>query len=205
MKPHASIPGVFCQAEEDTEFINRVLKPYHLYGCGSVKRLQEWFLSIDHPMFELLTPAKMNTNAISFLNGYLNLETLKFELWANVTQPPMTDHYFEKTLEIATDMNASAWALHCGMDGPTPLWDSLLETQLGGISRCYLCRKSAAFSATGVEAEDQFLFCAHCAHIAPGLIDIKPAPLSMCDMLEVLIGRLFYPIGKYDNWQVIFI
>ena len=26
----------------------------------SMKKLTEWFTSIDHPMFELLTPSKMN-------------------------------------------------------------------------------------------------------------------------------------------------
>ena len=180
MKPHERIPGVFCRAEEDSEFINRVLKPYHLYRGASMQRLQQWFNTVDQPKFELLTPAKMNTGVICFLNGYLDLHSLLFELWEDVKIPPLTDHYFEQSLEMST-----------ALDAPTPLWDNLLETQLGKRSKCSVCGKVASF------AHIDTLFCAHCAND-----DGESAPLSMCDMLEVLIGRLFYPIGKFDNYQV---
>jgi hypothetical protein len=216
MKPHETIPGAFCRAEEDIEFINRVLKPYHLYRGASMKRLQQWFNSVDHPKSELLTPAKMNTSVISFLNGYLDLDSLSFEVWDNVHTPPLTDHFFEKELDLSAAMGA-----------PTPLWDSLLETQLGSISKCSKCGSTADVTA------NKHLFCRGCARCSvcddrtststcsasdchamlceeescveahrcsgegPELFE-----LSMCDMLEVLIGRLFYPIGKHDNWQV---
>lgn len=182
MKPHTTIPGVFYRTEEDTEFINRVLKSYHLYRGASVTRLSEWFNSADHPKFELLTPGKMNTSAISFTNGFLDLNTLIFTPWEEVEMPPLTDHFFEQTLDLSN-----------AMDAPTPLWDSLLEKQLGNRSKCYLCGKLAVF------ARGKTLLC---GGVAPRLMELEPAPLSMCDMLEVLIGRLFYPIGKHDNWQV---
>ena len=70
---------------------NSVLESYHLFRGASVKRLQQWFNSVDHPKSELLTPAKMNASAISFLNGYLDLESLSFELWEDVGVPPLTD------------------------------------------------------------------------------------------------------------------
>ena len=157
MEPHNLIPGVFMRTDEDCEYINRALKGYHLFRGGNMKKLQQWFSSVDHPMFELLTPAKMKTGAISFLNGYLDLTSMLFHSWADVKSPPLTNHYFEQKMELSAAMN-----------GPTPLWDSLLETQLG--------KRSTNFEE-GTE-------------------------LTMCDMLEVLIGRLFYPIGEYDNWQV---
>ena len=163
MKPHETIPGVFCRAEEDSDFINRVLKPYHLFRGASMKRLQQWFNSVDHPKHELLTPAKMNTSAISFLNGYLDLESLSFELWEDVKVPPLTDNYFEETLELST-----------AMDAPTPLWDDLLETQLGKRSKCSVCDKIAVLTNSDT------LFCNDCAEE-----DGVSASLSMCDMLEV--------------------
>ena len=48
-----------------------------------------------------------------------------------------------------------------------------------------------------IQHEDK-LFCNNCA---PDDCD-TPCARNLCDMLEVLIGRLFYPVGKYDQWQV---
>ena len=184
MKPHTTIPGVFHRAEKDSDFINRVLTPYHLFRGASVQRLQLWFSSVDHPKFELLTPTKINATAISFLNGYLDLNSLIFSLWEEEgVVPPLTNHYFEKTVELST-----------AMDAPTPLWDTLVETQLGKLSKCCECGKVAVFSNGGN------LYCRDCKE--DGVTDGEPPPLSVCDMLEVLIGRLFYPIGQHDNWQV---
>jgi hypothetical protein len=169
MKPHDTIPGVFHQAEESTDFINRVLKPYHLYRGASMKYLQEWFSSVDHPKFELLTKAKMNTTVISFLNGYLDLESLNFHPWTDVENPPLTDHFFEKELDLSIGMNA-----------PTPLWDNLLATQIGGRPTCHKCEKGAAY------IQGEVLACEH--HRSE---EAKLAPLSMFDMLEFLLVVCF--------------
>jgi hypothetical protein len=158
MKPHPNIPGVFSRHQEDIEFINQTLRNYQLYREASMKKLQEWFCTIDHPKFELLSLSKMNRNIISFRNCYLDLDFFDYFEWEDHTGPPLiTDHFFDVELELSEKM-----------DKPTPLWDSLLKTQLGPPAR---------------ECEE------------------LEYP-SMFDMLEILIGRLFYPIGKYDNWQV---
>jgi hypothetical protein len=151
VKPHATIPGVFCQADEDSVFINRVLKPYHLFRGACMSKLQLWFNCVDHPKFELLTPTKMNRSVISFLNGFLNIDTLQFELWENVETPPLTDHYFEQELEMSTGM-------HIYMDKPTPLWDYLLETQLGPRPKC-----SGGKSAASMRGDT--LLCTGCVEL----------------------------------------
>ena len=91
----------------------------------------------------------------------------------------------ERTLDLST-----------AMDAPTPLWDNLLEKQLGKRSKCSGCGTVTMFT------HDEALYCADCKE--DGETVGESSPLMMCDMLEVLLGRLFYPIGKYDNWQVIF-
>ena len=183
MKPHTTIPGVFHRGEKDSDFINRVLKPYHLFRGASVKDLQRWFSSVDHPKFELLTPTKINATAISFLNGYFDLNSLTFSSWEEEgVVPPLTDHYFETTFSTATT------------DAKTPLWDTLVETQLGRLSKCCECDKVAVFS------NGSNLYCRDCKK--DGVTDGEPPPWSVCDTLEVLIGRLFYPINQHDNWQV---
>jgi hypothetical protein len=150
MKPHEHIPGVYIKSEENTVFINRVLKSQHCFRTASMRRLTDWFGTIDNDQFQLLTPTSMSTTTISFLDGYFDLDTLLFHLWTEVKEVPKTDHFFEIVLCSNRD---------------TPKWDELLETQLGERT---------------------------------GLVE----NLNICDMLEVLIGRVFYPVGKYDNWQV---
>jgi hypothetical protein len=149
MRPHKSIPGVYFQDEESADYINRVLKPYHCFRSTNLKKLCDWFSSTDHPMFELLTAHSIQKNVISFLNGFYNLDTLEFQAWATYTGViPVTDHFFEVV-----------FVLHDNK--PTPLWDNLIETQLG-------------------ERHGTLAF----------------------EMLEIMIGRLFYSVGLYDNWQV---
>jgi len=43
------------------------------------------------------------------------------------------------------------------MDAPTPLWDNLLETQLGKRSKCSVCDKIAVLTNSDT------LFCNDCA------------------------------------------
>ena len=78
------------------------------------------------------------------------------------------------------------------LDAKTPLWDSLLSAQLGARSSCSVCSKVAM-----LQHEDKLV----CNICAPDDCD-TPCALNLCDMLEVLIGRLFYQVGKYDQWQV---
>ena len=143
-----------------------------------------------------MTPGKISSNIISFYNGYLDLDSLKLTEWADSTAAahstesgsphPLTDHYFEKTLDPSKSM-----------DAPTPLWDNLLETQLGKRSKCSLCGSTASVSRNAI------LFCGTCAVPADSESEEEEKfTLSICEMIEVLIGRLFYPVGKYDNWQV---
>ena len=146
MRPHKTIPGVYVEYEKSNDYINRVLKNNY-GGTFRMNPLDEWFCQVDHPKFELLTYSKMNKSVISFQNGYLNIETMDFELWSDVETPPLTDHYFDVKIDLVEEK----------LNGPTPLWDKMLLAQM-----------------------------------TP---EVK-------DMFEVLIGRLFYPIGKYDNWQV---
>ena len=96
-----------------------------------------------------MVAADIQENVISFNNGFL--ADMIFTLWAEHKGPaPITDHYFEVDFDPQTTLNA-----------PTPLWDNLVQTQLGP-------RTSG----------------------------------SVTEFFEVMIGRLFYPVGVHDGWQV---
>ena len=180
VEPHPTIPGVFVRGDDVETYINRVLLDVHTGGEVSMKKLSDWFYNIDHSMFELLTPSKMSRHIISFINGYMDINALCFVEWGSNEHVPITDHYFEQTL----DMEEAAQAA-------TPLWDSLTTTQLGKRNICKVaqCGRSSVFAddTCDLHVED-----ASVGFITP----------SVADMLEVMIGRCFYPIGTYDNWQV---
>lgn len=151
MKPHTQIPGVYVRGEEGTHFINEVSVKNHLL-CSEIEKKKVWFDSCDHPRFPLVTAKDFANNAISFINGYLDTDTLIFTLWENVQDPPLTRHYFEKVLPSNPNQ-------------PTPLWNRILYEQLS------------------YENDDGTL------------------NTDIVDAFEELLGRTFYPIGKYDNWQ----
>jgi hypothetical protein len=146
-----------------------------------MEQIVKWFDTNDHPQFERLTAEKMQRNIISFEDGYLNIDTLEFFKWSEVTSraPPLTEHYFDCTFEGALGKG-------------TPMWDNLIETQLGPRSKCVTCGDVALYVNGTLEK-----FCNSCK---PG--ECKEAALTTCDTLELQIGRLFYPVKKHDNWQI---
>lgn len=149
MQQHATIPGVYVEGVSDSTFINTVLGPYNFSIGFSMTKLQTWFETQENPIFERLT---LQPTVISFRNGFLELDSLRFQPWDTLRgrPPPLTNHFFD--VAVALDDLP-----------PTPLWDDLLHTQLGGLEQ---------------------------------------TPGELTDLLEVLIGRLFYPIGQWDQWQV---
>ena len=197
MAPHKTIPGVFCRTVEDTEYINRVLKSYNAFGNVPFKKIREWFSTTDNERFELLSRAKFDKSIISFRNGYLPLKTIEFIPWEDLGQsaPPINDHYFDIELNLSIDVDVA-----------TVLWENLLQTQLGVRSTCCVCNRVATMVTKN--GSDMFpsklaLYCSVCAESATDEgLELERAPLSMCDMLEVLIGRLFFDVGSLDNWQV---
>ena len=66
VEPHPTIPGVHVRKEDAKAFMNRVLAGVHTGAEIFMKKLVEWFNQIDHPMFELRVPSKMNRSVISF-------------------------------------------------------------------------------------------------------------------------------------------
>jgi len=143
-RPHKTIPGVYCQGEEDFEFVNSALRGAH--GVISSKVLLEWFAGTDSVRFPLLTRAKMANEKISFQNAVFDIDTLSITSWDELKgEPPFTEHFFDSKINDQTHLQ------------PTPLWCRILNHQMD---------------------------------------------LECKDLAEVLIGRLFYPVGKYDNWQV---
>jgi phage/plasmid-associated DNA primase len=121
MVPHKSIPGVLVPHMPAADFINSVLRDTHAFTSVPLKQLLEWFGASDHPKFRLVTKDSFAQGIISFTNGFLNTITNQFTLWEELgdVEAPMTDHYFEQP--IPRD----------GFDHKTPLWDSILETQIG--------------------------------------------------------------------------
>jgi hypothetical protein len=101
--------------------MDRVLK---MYGLTSIKGLEEWFDTVDHPRFERLTSAKMAKNLISFPDGCLGALTMIFSTWAELKvagmTPPLTDHWYDVRFGSIPEQLAR----------PTPLWDSVLRLQM---------------------------------------------------------------------------
>lgn len=143
MLPHVTIPGVYIQGEDAQDYINKVCVAVG-FEIPAMKPVKEWFEQCDHKCFPLIKSNSFNRKVISFANGYLNLDSLLFTLWTEAEEIPLTDHYFEKDFDPTKK--------------ETPLWDTILNTQLG--------RQSVG-------------------------------------ALEMMIGRLFYPIKEKDNWQVV--
>jgi hypothetical protein len=145
MKPLDTIPGVYVDAESAEDFINANLRAdgvFHMRPC--IKSLVSWFEFQDHYLFPRIS--SLREDVISFTNGVYFLYEGMFRTWDEVEIPPLTAHYRE--IEFNEEL--------CNMD--TPLWDSLLKTQL----------------------HDQ----------------------DVVDVMEILIGRLFYYTG-FDNFQVL--
>ena len=174
---HPRVPGVYLRGEEAKDFINRALSAHPVFRGADMKQLEAWFDSNDHPHFPLITPGKIG-NAIAFQNGYMDIDEPKFH--ADEAPPLATKHFFDRKLDLES------------LGAKTPLWDSLLSAQLGARSTCSVCSTVAM-----LQHEDK-LFCNNCA---PDDCD-TPCIMSQCDLFEVLIGRLFYPVGKHDQWQV---
>jgi hypothetical protein len=174
---HPRVKGVYVVGDSDINFINNALGSHPAFRGADMKTLASWFNMNEHPRFPRLTPDKFGYS-IAFQNGYLDLGTLSWN--ADATPPLATKHYFDQFIDDEL------------LNRPTPLWDALLEQQLGIRSRCVVC-------------DDQAKFCCgeskYCRIHAPD--GSEPAPLTLCDLLEVLIGRLFYPVGKHDQWQIV--
>jgi hypothetical protein len=174
---HPRVRGVYVRSEVAKDFINRALSGCNVFRGADMKTLEAWFDSNDHPHFPLITPSKIGTS-IAFQNGYMDIDELKFY---DAVPPSATKHFFDRLLDLES------------LDSPTPLWDQLLSAQLGERSTCVVCFKVAL-----VQHDDQ-LYCRKCD---PDESGSAPCDINQCDMLEILIGRLFYPIGKYDQWQL---
>jgi hypothetical protein len=150
LKPHRTIPGVFIAGADMREFANNVsIKSY--LPIPNMDKFEAWFQTTDHPRFPLLFRKSFNDSAISFRDGYMDINALTFHKWVDTKEVPTTRHYFD--VDFPTRDNCE-----------TPLWDKILMAQL-------------AYQEGG------------------------ETNTELVDALEELIGRCFYPIGLYDNWQ----
>ena len=57
-QPHATIPGVYVQGMDASEFINRTLSGFQFFRAANMKELVSWFTTKTDNHFELLTTAK---------------------------------------------------------------------------------------------------------------------------------------------------
>jgi hypothetical protein len=100
MVPHPSIPGVYMRDQKAVVWINAVLKLVEGFqSTAKVRSLVEWFRTIDDADFKLYNNDDFDTGIVSFLDGYVDMNTLLFHRWDTHTQnPPLTDHYFSCNL-----------------------------------------------------------------------------------------------------------
>jgi hypothetical protein len=126
--------------------------------------LLAWFNSQSHPNFSILREQRMDRHKISFTDGQLDVSTMTL---AHANAVP-TFHYFEVAYSTQQQLQ-------------TPLWDSLVGTQLDVPPPSEL---------EGQEGEEEKVQ--------------KPtfARETSIDTLEALIGRLFHAVGQQDDWQV---
>ena len=185
--PHPKIPGVYQRSIQAKDFINDIVEEEHIASLQSfglsMKELLSWFASESNDRFQLLAHSKLRRNVLSCVNGYLNIDTLLFHTWDTVKEAPLTDWFFEAELEPED------------FDQPTPLMDSLVETQLGPRSKCVQCHKMAKVEVSGVK------FCLRC--VTTEQQPWQNCSLTLADTLLMLcFGRVAYPVGKWDNWQI---
>ena len=71
LRPHGSIPGVYVDGGESSVYINSVchkLPEFH-WHTNTMKKFQSWFAQRDHPLFEVVSDAKLRQDVIAFRNG----------------------------------------------------------------------------------------------------------------------------------------
>jgi phage/plasmid-associated DNA primase len=100
-----------------------------------------WFEAHDNSYFPRVTKEMLREDIIAFRNGYFNYHTMEFVSSIEGS----TTHFFDCDYNDALRTR------------PTPLWDSLLSTQM---------------------------------------------TKDVVDFLEINIGRLLFPVGLFDNWQL---
>jgi hypothetical protein len=176
--------GVLTTEVEASTFINFALMTQNLFISADVKKLGKWFTRNDSMIFPLLTEASFDNTIIAFRNGYFNLETLQFCDYVETNIKP-TKHYFD------IEVNTKIINQFDFVGTPTPLWDSLLETQIGSRSRCH-CGNFATYTNKETKL---------CHIHQPNDVEPSYQP-NMCDLFEILVGRSFFPLKKYDDWQV---
>lgn len=126
VRPHTKIPGVFAEECKAEVFINRSLLHIPEYNCTKpwMNPMLKWHNTVDHVDFPIIRADQMSKRHISFLNGYYDLFDDNFVRWEDLAgEPPLTNHFYE------VDFNEALLA------APTPLWDSLLRTQLSQESK----------------------------------------------------------------------
>ena len=189
-QPHATIPGVYVQGMDASEFINRTLSSFQFFRAANMKELLSWFTTKSDHHFELITLSDFK-NVISFRNGSFDLESLKFKKFVidvdgswkleDGEPVPITCHYFDTDIDITAVLSE-----------PTPMWDKLIGHQIGPRTVCVECKAPATIKCAAAT---------YCQFHAPDE-QREETEATAADSLEWLIGRLFYDVGKYDNWQL---
>jgi hypothetical protein len=127
-EPHPRISGALVRGQQHLTFINQTLRADPVYQKGNyASTLGAWFEKQDDERFPMLEPDDVSRTTIAFQDGWLDAATGN---WyprddaergeAEVPKKPATTFHF-------FDVRA---AKHMG--APTPLWDTLIKTQLYG-------------------------------------------------------------------------
>ena len=137
---HPTIPGVIKPWIENCDYVNSVLLHVESYTstAGSMKMLLEWMTTVDHPVFPLLFDRLMPTDAISLLDGALDINNLIFTPWSDfVGKPPINNWYFESKLPAILHFDEESEDVHIRsrdrleqLEGCTPCWNQIVDQQL---------------------------------------------------------------------------
>jgi hypothetical protein len=77
--PHKTILGVYVEKEKGSDFTNRVIRGLDFARVPQMMdKLLKWFETTDSDIFPLLTTSSFSKDAISFIDGFLNIQTLQF-------------------------------------------------------------------------------------------------------------------------------
>ena len=183
----SDIPGVYKATDPMHKVVETALVNIMEYQNMSHKMMDDWWHKIQDRRFPLRHKKELDFSKLSFQNVYLDKETLTWHKYTD--NPPISFHYFDVEIDVKNFLSV-----------PTPMWDTLVSYQLGPRTYCSKCNDMPVCAFKSV------LYCRFCAEheLSPedqeGLVHHE---VSVADNFELLIGRLFYKVGLYDNWQVV--
>ncbi len=198
MEPHPTIRGAYVKYMKYPEFLNSVLSHSAVYNSAPkvTKKLIEWCEMTDHPFFQILTDTEEDFHKrILMRDGWWDIHIpWKFHPYTRETR----DACISVCGDIPTTRIGEVW------EAETPVSEHILDWSFADI----LDRRNVAQMVSGEYDTTplmnpilrQFAY-NRTVDPATSVYTDTRQERSRLNILEVMLGRMFYPIGEYDGWS----